>query len=188
MRVAGLARFSQTNEVDPWTNKVQMILCARFEGGTKMYFSPEQHGLWASLDKKRRDEVERIKAEKPLTAATSDLFQVALTVLEVHARQKLPGDAEAQGRMLEGCLRRTPAADVAKLSPLELEVWLVSDLGLRRLEGKVASKGVGGARMVKLCMTVDVSTARKLVKEELGLTTGASIELTRQFLANVSTP
>ena len=75
-RRAGLAKFSQQLKVDPWTKqKVYGYSGARFEGGTPLYFSPEQRWLTGELKGKSCDEVDKVKKDYELTPATADLFR-----------------------------------------------------------------------------------------------------------------
>ena len=77
---AGLAKFSHQIERDPWTGQEVDGLAAHFEGGTPLYFGPEQRWLTGMLKGKSRDEVDKLKHEWQLTPATSDLLQAAVTL------------------------------------------------------------------------------------------------------------
>lgn len=92
----GLATFSRKLARDPWNSNAKLgaqgQLCARLEGGTEAYFSPEQCWLWGKISKVRTEEAYiNLKERWQLTPATSDLFQAALVVFEMHARKSMAG-------------------------------------------------------------------------------------------------
>ena len=75
-RHAGLAKFSGQLKTDPWTKQkvedYEKLLGARFEGGTPLYFSPQQRWLTDQLKGKSRDEADKLKQDYELTPATAD--------------------------------------------------------------------------------------------------------------------
>ena len=80
----GLAAFSRKLSRDPWTDAEARFgqLCARLEGGTPTYLSPEQHWLLAALAEVKEHDQHAFVALKdawPVTPATSDLYQVRAT-------------------------------------------------------------------------------------------------------------
>ena len=66
-------------------------LCAVYTGGTVTYFSPEQAWLKEHLRHvcNEASYLER-KRKWQVTAATSDLYQASLVVLEMHSRMEPP--------------------------------------------------------------------------------------------------
>ena len=148
--------------------------------------SPEQLELRDKLVGKSREDVAKLKDEQCLTPATSDLFQAALTVLEMFARRGIPKGLEAQHRVLEVCVSRRPAAEVATLTPEELESWLVQDLGLTTLTGKIASNAasVDGTWMLEMHARDDF---QRRAKEAFRLLIAHTVKLDMALVRHVAT-
>ena len=174
---AGLAGFSHKLDKDPWTDKTPLnrhkrpigVLCAHLEGGTVTYMSPEQ--LWVINESKKIDKA----ADKPIylahkdrwqvTPATSDNFQVSLTILEMFARAGRwfgPGAVSRLAAVRE-CASRTPVSVVRAMTPADAERWVVEKLGVGKLAGKIESAGIDGTKMIELSK-MSLSDAKKAHK------------------------
>ena len=181
----GLAGFSQVMEKDPWTERNYYGLAARFAGGTPMYFSPEQHWVRKELEHKTKDEMRPLKEKWQLTPATSDLFQVALTVAEMYERSKPPSTLEKQQGRLRACINRKPANEVEAFTPQELEDWLVNDCGIRITRGNLGSASISVARMIELNET---AALKSYARKELGMAYGSAVLLEKALLTRVALP
>ena len=159
-RFVGLAGFSRKLEKDPWNFDKDLRgkgqLCALLEGGTVTYMSPEQKWLLSELKKfdkgSEYSAYVALKEQWQITPAISDLFQVALTVLEMHARGSRwfgYGSITMQEAVRE-CASRTPVEKVRAMSPTEAERWVVDQLGIDKLAGKIESAGIDGGKLIDL--------------------------------------
>ena len=159
-RFVGLAGFSRKLEKDPWNLEKDLRgkgqLCALLEGGTVTYMSPEQKWLLSELKKfdkgSEYSAYVALKEQWQITPAISDLFQVALTVLEMHARGSRwfgYGSITMQEAVRE-CASRTPVEKVRAMSPTEAERWVVDQLGIDKLAGKIESAGIDGGKLIDL--------------------------------------
>jgi len=175
----GLAGFSHKLDKDPWTGETPLqfpgsskplgVLCAHLEGGTVIYMCPEQ--LWVICESKKIDKAAdqplylALKDRWQITPATSDMSQVSLTVLEMHARASRwfgPGAVprlEAVGE----CASRVSSSVVFSMTPAEAEQWAVETLGIDKLAGKIESAGIDGAKMLELSK-MSLSDAKKAHK------------------------
>ena len=156
VRVSGLAAFSSTIEIDPWT-QFQLaggILSAQLVGGTETYFSPEQAWLKSELARVKQDDDEaylELKRQWVLTPSTSDSFQAAKTVLEMHARPNKAMKSKWQHAPLEclrACVSRTPAEVLESMSPPEAEAWVVDKLKLGQFKGRLVDNAVDGSKLL----------------------------------------
>ena len=120
------------------------------------YMSPEQ--LWVISEAKKIDKAAdqplylKLKDRWQATPATSDTFQVGLTVLEMFARASRwfgPG-AVSRLEAVRDCASRTPVSAVLDMTPAEAERWAVEKLGISKLAGKIESAGIDGAKMLEL--------------------------------------
>ena len=159
-RFVGLAGFSRKLEKDPWNLEKDLRgkgqLCALLEGGTVTYMSPEQKWLLSELKKfdkgSEYSAYVALKEQWQITPAISDLFQVGLTVLEMHARGSRwfgYGSITMQEAVRE-CASRTPEEKVRAMSPTEAERWVVDQLGIDKLAGKIESAGIDGGKLIDL--------------------------------------
>ena len=159
-RFVGLAGFSRKLEKDPWDLEKDLRgngqLCALLEGGTVTYMSPEQKWLLSELKKfdkgSEYSAYVALKEQWQITPAISDLFQVGLTVLEMHARGSRwfgYGSITMQEAVRE-CASRTPVEKVRAMSPTEAERWVVDQLGIDKLAGKIESAGIDGGKLIDL--------------------------------------
>lgn len=159
-RFVGLAGFSRKLEKDPWNLEKDLRgkgqLCALLEGGTVTYMSPEQKWLLSELKKfdkgSEYSAYVSLKEQWQITPAISDLFQVGLTVLEMHARGSRwfgYGSITMQEAVRE-CASRTPVEKVRAMSPTEAERWVVDQLGIDKLAGKIESAGIDGGKLIDL--------------------------------------
>ena len=157
--------------------------------------SPEQVWLLTEMHNLDSDDHEAFAALKQtwlMTPSTSDLFQAALVVLEIHARAArwCGSDAIAPDDAARQCISRTPAATVRTMSPREAERWAVDHLGITALEGRIKIDGaqllevtnmptvqaqeqldgVFASVVTRLCASVDsgVSTAVDAMDERIG--------------------
>ena len=165
----GLAAFSSKRDTDPWTKETPMrdgepvgVLCAEFQGGTKEYFSPEQHKTVAEWKQVRGlEERDAFNEAWQLTVATSDLYQAGMTIFEMYA-QYLPSTGPPGSLTFTPfdaairCAARTPESDFVKFSPEEAEAWLAEKgIGSKNLEGALVAKGCDGATLLKLARAND---------------------------------
>ena len=159
-RFVGLAGFSRELKKDPWNLEKDLRgngqLCALLEGGTVTYMSPEQKWLLSELKKfdkgSEYSAYVALKEQWQITPAISDLFQVGLTVLEMHARGSRwfgYGSITMQEAVRE-CASRTPVEKVRAMSPTEAERWVVDQLGIDKLAGKIESAGIDGGKLIDL--------------------------------------
>ena len=152
----GLAAFSSTVDIDPWTQEQPEggQLSTQLVGGIATYFSPEQVWLKSALAKvKLGDEQEYIKLKRRwvLTPCVSDLFQAGKTVLEMYARpnKAMKGSWKSTPvELLRKCMSRTPAETVRAMAPADAEAWVVHDLGLSQFTSKLATNGIDGATLL----------------------------------------
>ena len=155
----GLAGECQKRETDPWTGKTYkekgktvLLICAPFEGGTPSYMSEEVAGLRRELAAATTaDEHNRIKEEKPVTAATTDIVAAALVTLELYARSNRWGllmltateaagvDGSKAREMARKLIDRKPADE---MSSEELAKWLAEDEMLSRLQPMALEGGL----------------------------------------------
>jgi hypothetical protein len=112
-----------------------------------------------------------------ITPATSDLWQVGLTVLEMFSRRR-PEHISDFAKVVLECVQRTPKADVLTMSRTEAENWLVSHLAFT--QGTGISR-LDGPRMLDLALG-----EIKSVKRELGFTTGSAGKFQRLIRRSVS--
>ena len=170
----GLAGFSHKLDKDPWNQEKDLrgqgILCARLEGGTVTYMSPEQ--LWVISESKKIDKAAdqplylELKDRWQVTPATSDTFQVGLTILEMLARAGRwfgPG-AVSRLEAVRECASRTPVSAVRGMTSAEAERWAVEKLGPSKLAGKIESAGIDGAKMLELSK-MSLKDAKKAHKD-----------------------
>ena len=166
----GLAGFSHKLDKDPWNQEKNLngkgILCAHLEGGTVTYMCPEQ--LWVISESKKIDKAAdqplylALKDRWQITPATSDMSQVSLTVLEMHARASRwfgPG-AVSRLEAVGECASRVSSSVVFAMTPAEAEQWAVETLGIDKLAGKIESAGIDGAKMLELSK-MSLSDAKK---------------------------
>ena len=166
----GLAGFSHKLDKDPWNQEKNLngkgILCAHLEGGTVIYMCPEQ--LWVIRESKKIDKAAdqplylALKDRWQITPATSDMSQVSLTVLEMHARTSRwfgPG-AVSWLEAVRECASRVSSSVVCAMTPAEAEQWAVETLGIDKLTGKIESSGINGAKMLELSK-MSLSDAKK---------------------------
>ena len=166
----GLAGFSHKLDKDPWNQEKNLIgkgiLCAHLEGGTVIYMCPEQ--LWVIRESKKIDKAAdqplylALKDRWQITPATSDMSQVSLTVLEMHARASRwfgPG-AVSRLEAVGECASRVSSSVVCAMTPAEAEQWAVETLGIDKLAGKIDSAGIDGAKMLELSK-MSLSDAKK---------------------------
>ena len=169
----GLAGFSHKLDKDPWNQEKNLngedILCAHLEGGTVIYMCPEQ--LWVISESKKIDKAAdqplylALKDRWQITPATSDMSQVSLTVLEMHARASRwfgPG-AVSRLEAVGECASRVSSSVVFSMTPAEAEQWAVETLGIDKLAGKIESAGIDGAKMLELSK-MSLSDAKKAHK------------------------
>lgn len=157
--LAGLAAFSNRIDVCPWTQAQPEggQLSARLVGGTATYFSPEQAWLKGALGKVKQDDEQgyiEFKRHWMLTPCTSDLFQAAKTVLEMHARPNKAMKKSWQFSPLElarQCASRTPAAELSLMSPTDAESWIVDTLKLTQFAGRITENELGGSHLLSFC-------------------------------------
>ena len=174
---AGLAMFSQKRDKDPWTDEVPKdgsdrpigILCARLEGGTVTYMSPQQKWVISEARKiNKATDKELYLTLKDLwqiTPATSDFFQAGLTCLEMHARAARwfgPGCIKPHEAVKE-CTSRTSTDVVSAMSPAEAERWAVEDIGVGELKGKIESNEITGAVLLDVAK-MGFKQAKKAIK------------------------
>ena len=192
-RVVGLAGFSRKLEKDPWNLEKDLRgkgqLCALLEGGTVTYMSPEQKWLLSELKKfdkgSEYSAYVALKEQWQITPAISDLFQVGLTVLEMHARGSRwfgYGSITMQEAVRE-CASRTPVEKVRAMSPTEAERWVVDQLGIDKLAGKIESAGIDGGKLIDL-PKLSLADAKKAHQ---GLSPPVHNNL-KAVVRNVSTP
>ena len=166
----GLAGFSRWEDEDPWLpdEKEQRVLCARIEGGTKEYFSPEQAQLFKELkaleheDDKADIELAKaaLKARRRITPATSDLYQAAQTVLEMYCRRRAPLDLGVDRKHPGGVgFSLKPKHEIARMTAEEVEAWLVNDCNVFRCRGRIASKCADGAHLLECGRLTKTATA-----------------------------
>ena len=182
----GLAGFSRWSDEDPWLASAgkQRVLCARVEGGTPLYFSPEQEGLFEQLKDESLTELARAaikaRASSRITPATSDLFQAALTVLEMYCRPanftalrctaarrdralKIPLKTLAADRA--GRAHRKPAHEIKGMKSDQVEAWLFDDCNVgfaSKWRGHIASKCEDGAHVLKCGRSTQTAKAAPL--------------------------
>ena len=137
-------------------------------GGTREYFCPEQMDLLVKLPAVGGEEAQRVfDEERMLTPATSDLYQVAMTMFEAHARflPNVRALRDAKSSPQEPafvCAARTPDSELAKLSPEQAEGWLAEKKIEPQLEkGVLIAEGIGGFRLIELAR---VSSPKNLMK------------------------
>jgi hypothetical protein len=112
-------------------------------------------------------------ARNLITPATSDLWQVGLTVFEMFSRRRL-GDVPYMGVLKDyakavlQCVTRTPKDVLLAMSPTEAEDWLVNDREFAQGIG-LSQKMVDGPRMLDLAYG-----EMKAVKRVLGLKPGSA--------------
>ena len=120
------------------------------------YMGPEQ--LWVISESNKIDKAAdeakyvELKDRFQITPATSDIFQVSLTVLEIYARAARwfgPG-AVLRLEAVHECASRTPISALCDMAPAEAERRAVVKLGISKLAGKIESAGIDGAKMIKL--------------------------------------
>ena len=199
----GLAAFSSKSDADPWTKRTEEngVLCATFEGGTKEYFSPEQRTIadeWTKCSAEvgaRRAFRERWQ----LTVGTSDLYQAAMTIVEMHALElpdvKALPTSKPRVRPLDfaiRCATRTPASEILQFSPKETQKWFVDKdilqlpkLAGKNLERKLIKEGVDGARVIHW---KEGDRAWREVQNCLGLNIASAKQLYNALCRNISTP
>ena len=182
----GLAAFSSKKDVDPWREtEVCGGLCAKLMGGTPEYFCSQQLWLLEEVktfqDEDARDEFE---SKWMLTPATSDLYQIGMTMLEAHARylplarrdsSALPRDAAVR------CAARTPEKQLSNYTPRQLEAWLAEKKIEPQLDGKLVAKGIDGVRLLELA-----KKSYTYLKSELDLKTGSAKRLQNSIRHSVS--
>ena len=194
----GLAGDSHKLELDPWTGEKHLkygdsgdptLICAPLTGGTHRYMSEELVGLQrelAACGREAREEYNRIKAEKQVTAATTDLVAAALVAIELYMQWNawpLLGELGIEG----GAVRAALESFTAKPSLAEVEAWGAAELvawfgctkKLEPLQQEVIDKGVGGRALLDAAVTGDVASlfpdARAVVKATLRKTARASL-------------
>ena len=125
----GLAGECDRRDFDPWTKKeCGWVICAPFKGGTANYMSEELAWLRRALAAAKTDEeYRRIKLEKLVTAATTDIVAAALVTFELYAQTNrwpliMLTAAEAAG--VDGRGAREMLGNLgARLSLAEVEAW-----------------------------------------------------------------
>ena len=192
----GLAAFSQKRDEDPWTGEAKAdkhgnpfgVLCAQFEGGTPEYFSPQQRLIVAELDKVRGEEARREFSERwLLTAPTSDLYQAAMTILEMHA-MFLPAPG-SEFDSAKRCASRTPTHEIRALSKEDSERWLEhKQIAMLpklkgKLEGKLVEHNVDGAKLIEW-----KQGDHKAGQKTLGLNMASAKQLHDAIRRHISTP
>ena len=200
----GLAAMSRQKE-DPWNGfklvgeeakieavhgKNNIVMCAPLMGGTPPYFSPEQ--IWLFRESKKingADALREFEETFPLTPAVSDLYQVALTMLEAYSRYLpsvglnlpfTPCDQAAR------CAARTPESELMAFPPERSEQWLTEKkIEHPLVEGVLVAKGIDGTRLLELSRAKDW----KVVKTELGVTKVAQVKkMQMEISRHISTP
>ena len=172
----GLAAYSLKREVDPETRATAKdrygnpteILCAEFMGGTPSYFCAQQQSIAADWEKIDEAEARRaFKETRLLTVRTSDLYQVSMTVFEMHA-QYLPhaGDSSTLAftplDAAKRCALRTPDFELVEFSPEQTEQWLAkTKIGPQLEKGELVAKGIGGAKLLELSQIKDWKEVKK---------------------------
>ena len=155
----GLAAYSLLRDEDPWTRKTNVksgVLCASFEGGTQAYFSSEQHKISSEWEKVRGEEARDVFNDSwRLTVATSDLYQAAMTIFEMHALYLPSAAGSSTSTPFDAaikCAARTPESEFVKFSPKQTESWLAGRSNGPRLleEGALIDKGFGGEKLLEL--------------------------------------
>ena len=150
------ATFASRLDMDPWTGRQPPggQLVSVIEGSTLAYTSPEQRSMIAKLkERPSRHQRKILKEDWPLTPATSDLYQAALTCLEMFARSQpwLGRNSQdcAPAKLVESCARRKRAVWLVKLPASAAERWVVFGLGLAQFSGRLESNGIDGAALLR---------------------------------------
>ena len=169
---AAFAAFSCMIDHDPWTLEDKMDtkgeptqLSARFEGGTPIYFSPEQHEIKARLAASTdRADYKHIKETLVITPATSDLYSAALLVLELYARSRgwRGHDPLTPQEELARCCRRTQAADVKVMSAEQAESWAVEQVGQSVFSNRLRPNRIDGMALLNLTLSDNEYARREL--------------------------
>ena len=155
----GLAAYSLLRDEDPWTRKTNVkggvLLCSSFEGGTPEYFSPEQHKISSEWEKVRGEEARDMFEDRwRLTVATSDLYQAAMTILEIHAwylPTSVGSSTVTPFNAAIKCAERTPKSEFVTFSPEQTEDWLSDkDIGAFLDKGVLVGKRFGGEKLHEL--------------------------------------
>ena len=188
----GLAAFSRKLNKDPWNETKQLggkgQLCARLEGGSIVYFSPEQAWLCGELEKVRtEDEYWALKNRWQITPATSDLYQAALSVYEMHARRLFVPLGSATGArmtMVDKCVNRLTRQQLESMAPEGVEQWAVHTLKLPVVDEKFVAKKIDGKKLFSIMDTRDLKT----VAYEIGLKIGTAKVFMNEFQNAVCTP
>jgi len=195
----GLAAFSFKRDDDPWTGEKPDggLLCAQFEGGTFPYFSPEQRLIRTEWEKIEGEDARRVFKERGrlLTVPTSDLWQAAMTIVEMHALC-LPKVGEGWSATpfdaATWCASRTLADDVRARSPEAAERWLEEKQILMmpklsgKLKGKLVAEGVDGAKLVE--WAEGDHKGRKAAQRALQLNLASAKDLHNAICRNISMP
>ena len=146
----GLAGECDRRDFDPWTKKKLergTLICAPFKGGTANYMSEEQAGLRRALAAATTDEeYRRIKEDKLVTAATTDIVAAALVTFELYAQtnrwplimltaaEAAGVDARGAREMLGNLGARLSLAEVEAWGAEELAAWLGREKMLSRFQ------------------------------------------------------
>ena len=123
------------------------LLCAPFKGGTANYMSEELAWLRRALAAAKTDEeYRRIKLEKLVTAATTDLVAAALLTLELYmqsnrwplimlnATEAAGVDAKRALEIARKLIAKPALAEVEAWGSEELSEWLCREKMLSRLQ------------------------------------------------------
>ena len=128
------------------------LLVAVFEGGNPKYFSPEQSWLAAELAAETDATARREFRERyELRPATSDLYQCALVVLELHMRAApWVGGSVSPVETVQLCIDRTPAREIETMSATDVEHWLTQTLQQKLLVEILSKASADGKQLLSL--------------------------------------
>ena len=192
----GLAGDCHKLEVDPWTGKEHKdlwgdgaLICAPLTGGTQRYMSEELVQLQrelATCGPEAREKYTRIKEEKQVTAATTDLVAAALVAVELYMQWNawpLLGGLGIDGAAVRAALdlfaAKPSLAEVEAWGAAELAAWLGRTKKLEPLQQMAIDNGVGGRAVLDAAVTGDVaslfSNVRTVVKATLRKTVRAEL-------------
>ena len=120
-------------------------------------------------------------AVRIVTPATCDLWQAAVTVLEMYRRSQPVAPDSRLPAVVHDCIARKPEVEILAMTPTRLESWLVEELDLGIAEG-ISQKMLDGGRVLALARG-NVSC----VMRELGVKTGSAKWFQVKLLLAVST-
>ena len=170
----GLAAFSARRDKDPWTEEIKLnkndqpvgVLCAQFRGGTPAYFSPQQVEVEEHNKKKQKKTVQDARF---LTVATSDLYQAAMTIVEMHARKRPSlgaSDGDKPSKVLKwAAISKTLESEFERFSPEQVGVW-VKETNPQFDVCPLVDKRIGGKKLLELVRT---HTSMEQLRIKLGL-------------------